>query len=79
VYVQFSLKIYVSSISTNRFKNSEIGFLEGQGSSVPNFGNTSRKNVESVVDHGVLFAFVKLTGLPMGLSGRCEILKYLEE
>ena len=79
MYVKFSLKIYVSSISTNRFKNSETGYLKCQGSSVLSFGNTSRKNVESMVDHGVLFSFVKLSGVPSGLSGQCEIHKYLQE
>jgi len=73
------MKIYVSSISTNRFKNSGTGFLEGQWPSVPNFGNTGRKNAESIVDHGVLFVFVKLKGVPSGLSGHCEDHKYLEE
>jgi len=79
VYVQSSLKIYACSISTNRAKNSETGFLEGQGLSVPSLGNTCRKNVEGMVDHGVLFAFVKRAGVPSGLSGQCENHKYLEE
>ena len=73
------MKIYVSSISTIRFKNGETGFLEGQWLSVPSFGNTGWKNVESMADHGVLFAFIKLTGLLSGLCGQCENHKYLEE
>jgi hypothetical protein len=32
-----------------------------------------------MVDLGVLFASVKLTGLPSGLSGQCEKHKYFEE
>jgi len=59
------MKIYVSFISTNQ-KNSETGFLEGQWPSFTSLGNTGRKNVESIVDHGVLFAFENLLAYPAG-------------